>query len=135
MKLCTVTRGLDFQGKEHFVVSAVGQPSWPLAICGYTTGEYAKESEAEARVFADAPVMLDMLEHMVRELSNINPEFPLSPGKIAELSVLADRASSLLARHLPHETNSENDTNNPNVYLDLGFEEGSSPYSPGSRMR
>ena len=107
MKLCTVTTGLDFQGKEHFVVSAVGESSWPLAICGYTTGEYAKESEAEAKVFADAPVMLDMLEHMVREFSNFNPKFPLSPGKAAELSALVDRASSLLAKHLPHETNSE----------------------------
>lgn len=99
MNICTTTRVTGLDGKEHFAVVAIGQPGWPLALCGLTSGALAKKNEAQAKIFADATIMLDMLEVLARECSNINPAFPLSNGKLAELMVLAERASSLVAKH------------------------------------
>lgn len=99
MKLCTTTRVTGLDGKEHFAVVAVGQPNWPLALCGFTSGSNAKQSEAEASLFADAPSMLDMLEVLVAEFSNVNQSFPLAAGKLAELKSLTDRATSMCKKH------------------------------------
>lgn len=101
MKLCTTQIVTGPTGKQHFAVVAAGQPGWPLALCGPVDGPLAKQSEAEAKLFADAPVMLDMLEVLVREFSNVNPIFPLSEGKLAELKTLTERASGLCAKHIP----------------------------------
>lgn len=92
MKLCTTTTVTGLDGKEHFAVVAVGQPGWPLALCGLTKGAQAKKSEAEAKLFADAPSMLDMLETLALEFGGINPEFPIAPGKQAHLAELVERA-------------------------------------------
>jgi len=99
MRLCTTTvvNGLD--NKPHFAVVAVGQPYWPLALCGPTDGALAKKSKAEAEFFADAPIMRDMLDLLTKEFGNINPNFPLSAGKINELQLLVERASSLVYKH------------------------------------
>lgn len=99
MKLCTTTTltGLDL--KEHFAIVYVGQPNWPVAQFGFASGANAKKTEAEAKFFADAPVMMDMLEHLAKEFGNFNPKFPLSDGKINELQTLVERASSLVAKH------------------------------------
>lgn len=99
MKLCTTTRLTGLDGKEHFAVVAVGQPNWPLALCGFTNGNNAQQSEAEANLFADAPSMLDMLEVLVAEFSNVNPSFLLSAGKMVELTNLADRAALMCKKH------------------------------------
>lgn len=99
MKLCTtaIVTGLD--GKEHFAVVPVGQPGWPVALCGPTTGAMKKESEAAAKLFADAPAMRDMLGVLVTEFATINPAFPLSGGKLAELQTLVERASAIHNKH------------------------------------
>lgn len=99
LRLCTTTRVIGLDGREHFAVVAIGQPNWPLALCGFTSGSLARKSEAEAKLFADAPVMLDMLEILAKEFGNINPAFPLSDGKMAELRTLAERAGRLLGKH------------------------------------
>jgi hypothetical protein len=99
MKLCTTTIVTGLDNKEHFAVVAVGQPSWPIALFGLTNGAKAKKSEAEAKFFADAPVMMDILEVLVHEFGNINPNFPLSAGKVAEMQRLVERASTLVTKH------------------------------------
>lgn len=99
MKLCTTNIVVGLDGKEHFAVVATGQPGWPIALFGPTSGSMAKKSEAEARFFADAPTMMDMLERLVQEFGNVNPNFPLSAGKVNELQTLAERASSLMSKH------------------------------------
>lgn len=99
MNLCTTSRVTGLDGKEHFAVVALAQQGWPLALCGPTDGAMAKESEAYAKLFADAPVMLDMLEVLKTEFSAINPAFPLSAGKLAELTNLVERATNLVNKH------------------------------------
>ncbi len=99
MQLCTTTVVTGLDNKEHFAVVALGQTGWPIALFGPTTGAKAKKSEAEAKFFADAPVMMDMLEVLAQEFGNINPAFPLSAGKIVELQRLVERASTLVAKH------------------------------------
>ena len=102
MKLCTTTHITSPDDKERFAVVAVGQLSKPLALCGPTKGTGAKESEAYAKLFADAPVMLDMLELLVHEFSRINPACPIpaNSGTMVELVSLTERAASLVAKHL-----------------------------------
>ena len=102
MKLCTTTHITSLDGKERFAVVAVGQLGKPLALCGPTQGVGAQESEAYAKLFADAPAMLDMLELLVREFSNINPDTPIqaNSGMMAELVSLTERAAGLVAKHL-----------------------------------
>jgi len=99
MKLCTVTKVTGPSNKEHFCVVALGQPNWPLALCGLTQGPNAERSEQEAKLFADAPAMMDMLEHLVLEFGNLNPDFPIAPGKMNELKLLIERASLLKEKH------------------------------------
>lgn len=96
MKLCTVTKVIGLDHKEHFAIVAIGKPGWPLALCGPTTNP---KSEKEAKFFADAPAMHDMLEYLSKEFGNINPDFPPSNGKVAELALLAERAGRLVAKH------------------------------------
>lgn len=98
MKLCTVTQVTGPDNREHYAVVALGQLNWPLALCGFTTGPNAKTSKKEAETFAAAPVMLDMLEHLAKEFGNINPKFPLSDGKLAELALLTERAQTLVGK-------------------------------------
>lgn len=101
MKLCTTSRVTGLDGKEHFAVVAVGQPGWPLALCGPTQGSMAKESQSYAELFAAAPAMLDMLEVLVREFARINPNSPIpaNGGKMTELVNLTERAAALVAKH------------------------------------
>jgi hypothetical protein len=99
MKICTTTVVTGLDHKEHFAIVAVGHPGWPIALFGPTGGANAKKSEAEAKFFADAPAMYDMLEHLSKEFGNINPDFPVSAGKVAEMKLLVERASSLVAKH------------------------------------
>jgi hypothetical protein len=99
MKLCTVTTMMGLDGREHFGIVALGQPNWPLAICGLTDGPNRARSYAEAQCLADAPAMLDVLEVLSREFGAINPEFPLGPGKMAELMILSERAARFIKKH------------------------------------
>lgn len=99
MKLCTVTTVNGLDNKPHFAIAAIGQPAWPIAILGLVEGSMAKKSKAEAEFFADAPAMMDMLEVLVKEFSQVNPDFPLGAGKIVELQNLAERAASIVAKH------------------------------------
>lgn len=99
MQLCTVTKVTGPDSKEHFCIVGIGQPNWPLALCGLTSGPNVLRSELEAKLFADAPAMLDMLEVLNREFGNINPNFPIAPGKMNELRVLVDRATSMCLKH------------------------------------
>lgn len=99
MKLCTVQTVTGLDNKPHFAIAGVGQPGWPIALFGPADGPLAKKSKAEAAFFADAPAMMDMLEVVVKEFKDINPAFPLSNGKMAELQILTERAFGLLAKH------------------------------------
>ena len=92
MKLCTATTLQGPDGKMHYGVVAIGQPGWPLALCGPVDGSNAQQSKAEAQMFADAPAMLDMLEHLVTTVDSI----PSAPDA---LLVLAERAKRLCAKH------------------------------------
>jgi hypothetical protein len=102
MKLCTTTKVTGNDQEEHFAVVAVGQPGWPLALCGKTKGSMSKQSEAYAKLFADASAMLDLLEALYGEFSNINANFPLSAGKLAFLGDQMDRAKQFLNKHIPN---------------------------------
>lgn len=99
MKLCktTVMVGLDQQ--EHYAIVAVGQPGWPIGLFGPTRGANAKHNKVEAGFFADAPAMMDMLEHLAKEFGDLDLSQPLSPGKLTMLDALAARASALVAKH------------------------------------
>lgn len=99
MKTCTTTKVMGLDGKEHFAVVALEQTGWPIALFGPTEGANAKKSEAEAKFFADAPTMSDMLEALCLEFWSINPNFPVSAGKVAFLAELVERASALLGKH------------------------------------
>lgn len=99
MQLCTVTKVTGPDGKEHFCVVGLGQPNWPLALCGLTSGPNALRGELEAKLFADAPAMLDMLEVLMREFGNLNQNFAIGSGKLNELKVLVDRASMICQKH------------------------------------
>lgn len=96
---CIVARVMGLDQKEHFAVVAKKQPGWPLALCGPTSGSMAKDSEAEAHLFADAPAMLSVLQRLTKELGNVNPEFPLSAGKVAELQLIVQDAQHLVTNH------------------------------------
>lgn len=99
MKLCTTTiiTGLDLL--DHFAIVQVRQPNWPIAQFGFASGANAKKTEAEAKFFADAPVMMDMLEHLAKEFGNVSPQAPLSDDRCIDLQMLAERASRLVAKH------------------------------------
>lgn len=92
MKPCTVTTLQGPLGKMHYGIVALGKPNWPLALCGLVDGPNARQSLAEARLFADAPVMVDMLEHLV----NTVKAMPSAPDA---LLVLAERSASLCDKH------------------------------------
>ncbi len=104
MNLCTVTTMHGLDNKLHFGVVEIGKPHWPLALCGPVEGPLHKESEAQAKLFADAPAMCDMLEVLAAEFGNTNSEFPLAAGKLAELATLAERAARVVARHRKQKT-------------------------------
>lgn len=99
MKLCTTTVVTGLDQKEHYAIVAMGQPGWPIGLFGLSSGPNAKQSKAEAQFFADAPVMMDMLERLVHEFGTINGAFPLGAGKLAELETLVTRASALVEKH------------------------------------
>lgn len=104
MKLCTVTTMNGLDNKLHFAVVEIGAPHWPLALCGLVGGRLAKDSEAQAKLFADAPAILDILEVLAGEFGNINPRFPLAAGKMAELATLAERAAGMVSKHRKQKT-------------------------------
>lgn len=97
MKLCTTTVVTGLDGKNHFAIAAVGQQSWPIAVFGLVDGANAKLSEAEAKFFADAPAMMDMLEYLADEFGgDISPNIAAEQSK---LESLVERAASLVAKH------------------------------------
>lgn len=95
MKHCTVKVVTAPTGVRHFAVATVDKDR-SLALCGSTS---SKKSEAEAKFFADAPLMFEVLECLSREYSNVNMAFPLSHGRIAELMFLTERAKNLVEKH------------------------------------
>lgn len=99
MKLCTtkVVNGLD--NKLHYAIVAVGQPGWPLLLGGVANGAMDKESKAEAEFFSRAPVMNDMLEHLVGLLKDVSPDGVVKGEKLKELCVLATRAAGLVEKN------------------------------------
>lgn len=92
MRLCSVSITTGNDGKEQYAVVPMGVKT-PVALCG-------KDKQA-ASLFADAPAMLDMLELLAKEFSNLNPKFPMGAGKQAELASLAERAQRVVAKHRP----------------------------------
>lgn len=99
MKLCTITRVMGLTGKEHFAVVPIGQPGWPLALCGPTSGPNARHNELEAQFFADAPIMMDMLEDMSRELAEFGLTGAVDGTKTSTLPVLLERVNRLVEKH------------------------------------
>ena len=100
MKLCTVGIVDGFGGKKQYAIQPLGKggSSQTVGLFGYAEGAYAKKNKQEADFFAAAPAMYDMLEFLVKEVGNINPNFPLSAGKVAELSLLVERAGKLVEK-------------------------------------
>ena len=95
MHICTteIVDGID--GKKHYAIVRVGDSgSQIVGLFGLVDSRMPNEKEA--KFFAMAPAMFDMLEHLAHEFSNINPKFPLSPGKIKELTTLTERAGNLV---------------------------------------
>lgn len=99
MKMLTVTTTAGLDGKQHFTLASIGQKSWPIAMLGLTDGAMAKESRREAEFLAASTSMYDMLEALAFEFDNINPKFPIAPGKAAFLSELVSRAQALVDKH------------------------------------
>lgn len=99
MRICTTTKVTGLDGKEHFAVVALGQTGWPIALFGPTEGANAKKSEDEAKFFADAPAMSDLLEALCWEFGNFNQNDPVTADKAAFLASLVERAGSLLEKH------------------------------------
>lgn len=97
----TVTRiqGLDRQ--EHCAVVAVVKPhtTWTVALCGPTRGAFARESEREANLFADAPAMLDLIQRVHAELAGTDLASLPGPGKLDYVNELLERADSIVSRH------------------------------------
>jgi hypothetical protein len=59
--------------------------------------ENVGRTEKESLMLSKAPVMMDMLEQFSREISGLNPAFPIGPGKLAELNSLCERATALFS--------------------------------------
>jgi hypothetical protein len=98
MKNCTVGIVDGFVGKKQYAIQTLGTggSSHTVGLFGYAEGANAKKNKQDADFFAAAPAMHDMLVHLVKELGNVNPDFPLSAGKVAEISLFVERASKLV---------------------------------------
>ncbi|MYM92478.1 hypothetical protein [Duganella vulcania] len=99
MKPCTVAVITGYDQKPHFAIVHADQPGWPLALLGFATGLGMTENRAQAEFFAAAPTMFELLEHMTKEVVSLNTTTVLPPGHQAKLSMLAERAAVLVARH------------------------------------
>ena len=98
MQTTTTIIGVGLDGKPHHMIVETGKPGWPLACCGVAEGSGAKQAKLEAEFFASATSMYEIIEALTKEFCNINPDFPLSEGKIAELHVLIERSEVLVSK-------------------------------------
>ncbi len=97
MKLLTLSV-TDDGGKPRFVIHPVGKKDSPVALCGVAEGSGAEQARLKAQFLSTAVPMYDMLEQLFREYGNLNPNFPISAGKQAELKSLCERAGQLVDR-------------------------------------
>lgn len=99
MKLCTTAVVTGYDQKPHYAIVSIGEPGWPIALMGFSTGPNAAESKAEAEFFADAPAMFDMIEHLAKQFDSLTLNGSITPGQLAQLDVLTERAAALAKKH------------------------------------